>query len=169
MWKRKEEEPNPRTWVKANAMSNIQNYLIFEGIFLVLIFFMLIALFRGPYIGRNVHFGEDNTAYFEIPIWVVFIYMGSISIFMGFMLKIPNLIKRMDLRLRLITVAGLFFAGVNMLGITLLFLFWFGGMIIRDISSQEPFLLLITICVSIFYLIYDRLTFQQVHKRQLIR
>jgi hypothetical protein len=85
------------------------------------------------------------------------------------MLKIPKLIKRMDFRLRLITAAGLIIAGVNMLGITLLFLFWFGGLVIRDISSLEPFLLLTTICVSIFYLICDRLIPRHVHKKYLVR
>ena len=146
---RKKEEPMQGSWVvnKARVRFEIENFFIFEGILLILIFFMLITTVQGPYVGTYINV--------DIPIWIVFVYMGSISLLLGFLFKMPKLNKGMDPRLRLFSLVGLVLAGGNMIGMTVLFLFWFGGPYIEVLYFFEPILLLVTLCVSIFYLIYD--------------
>jgi hypothetical protein len=49
-----------------------------------------------------------------IPIWVIFLFMGSVSLFVGFMLKIPSVIKNPLRQLNILICAGLFFVSINM-------------------------------------------------------
>ena len=90
--------------------------LIF-GIFMLITFLIFLVLGVGPYI-NIVHSeftsSEGWTSSFWIPIWVIFLYMGSGALFVGFMLKIPSVIKNPIQQLNILICAGLFFVSINM-------------------------------------------------------
>ena len=182
----KEEMLSPWMWLRVKTMSDFVNYFILVGIHLIIIFFLLISTIQGPFIETTLYhmddeaaqadldiwspYGEfmgDGTIHLEIPIWIVFVFMGSVSMFLGFLLKIPQLIKGMHSKLRFFTFTGLILTGVNMIGMILLFLFLFGGVYNANIYSLEPILLFVTICVSILYLIYDWIIIECGHKKPL--
>jgi hypothetical protein len=135
-----------------------QCFLVY-GLFSILTWFILNFILIEPLIiiRSEVTYHESGSVYeiTAISIWNVFLYIGCTALFIGFFLKFILMLKNPHRKMEIPAFLGLVLAGANIFFQIYILISIFENNAIQIITLLELIIFMMTICLSISYLIID--------------
>ncbi|MEE9150976.1 MAG: hypothetical protein V3U20_03985, partial [Thermoplasmata archaeon] len=130
---------------------------ILFGIISIISFFILISTVEGPYIVSYYEEERDDSSgsstMFMLPIWIFLMYLGSGALFIGFLLKFLSIVKNPYQQLDVLVYVGCSLSAFNMFLMIYHIIESSTAIYIVLFHLLGPFVLLLTVPVSIAYLV----------------
>lgn len=131
-------------------------YFIIFGIILIIAYFLIISRIEGPRIRSYHDVDYDNssssTTTIMLPIWIIFIYLGSGSLLLGFILKFISMRKNPHQQRDYLASLGLIMTSGNILVMIHFTLSWFKGVFISILDFIGVIFFILTVSMSVIYL-----------------
>ena len=141
--------------IRRNVERN--EYFIILGVILIIAYFLIISRIEGPYIRSYHDVDYDNssssTTTIMLPIWIIFIYLGSGALLLGFILKFISMRKNPLHQLDYLAYPGLIMTSGNILVMIHFTLSWFKGVFISILDFIGVVFFILTVSMSVIYLL----------------
>jgi len=145
---------------KSGKKGNMELNQFFQilGIIFIIIYFSIFIRLDGPYITSYHEEEHSDSSYssmtIELPIWIIYIYIGCAALFIGFLIKFLSELRDPHQQPRFMVYLGVIMTSANILTFYIYqTLEWFKGIYIPILHLLAPIFFILAVAVSIIYLV----------------